>query len=106
MIVAVLDRTSSFRHFVDTTRTNAKMILCRRNDRAGAIAIGFIAKYSFGIYPIQCFWLNILNKGLYIYPSAFPLVVGEFGVFAVVLAALMVSSMVMYRLLGFRKILR
>ena len=68
--------------------------------------IDFIAKYSFGIYLVHTFWLNVLNKGLHIYPDFLPPVIGELAVFAYALIASIVSCLILYRLPVFKKILR
>ena len=66
----------------------------------------FIAKYSFGVYLVHTFWLNILNKGLGIYPSSMPIIVGEVAIFAYALIASILSCLILYRLPVFKKILR
>ena len=69
-------------------------------------AISFISKYSFGIYLIHTFWLNILNKGIGIYPSSMPVILGEFVVFIYALIVSILSCLIMYRLPVFKKILK
>lgn len=46
----------------------------------------FISDYSFGIYIIHPFWINLLNKGLGIYPDILPCIIGEilFFIYALV----------------------
>lgn len=72
----------------------------------GAIVIGFITKNSFCIYLIHCFWLNILDKGLHTYLSAFLPVVGEVAIFAYALITSILSCLILYRLPAFKKILK
>ena len=68
--------------------------------------VNFIAKYSFGIYLIHTFWLNVLNKGFGFYPSAMPVIIGEISVFIYAIIASILSCLVLYRLPIFKKILK
>lgn len=65
-----------------------------------------MAKYSFGIYLIHTFWLNIINKGFKIFPDVMPTLIGElaFGLIAIVLS--IVSCIILYKLPMFKKILK
>ena len=67
--------------------------------------VSFIAKYSFGIYLIHCLWINILYKGLHIYPDIMPPVIGEFAIYLCVFLASCVGSVILCRIPLFRKII-
>lgn len=65
-----------------------------------------ISKYSLGIYLVHTFWLNLLNKGLHIYPDYFAAGLGEivFWIGAVVLSY--ISCLILYRIPALNKILK
>ena len=57
-----------------------------------------ISDYSLGIYIIHPFWLNIINKGLHIYPNAFPTLIGEFIFFIYALILSIISCWILYKM--------
>lgn len=67
--------------------------------------ISQISKYSFGIYLIHPFFLNVMNKALHIYPTSFPIVAGEALFFAVAIAGAYLSAWILCRIRIMRKIL-
>ena len=69
-------------------------------------ATDLIAKYSFGIYLVHTFWLNVLNKGFNVNPGSLPPVIGEFSIFSYALLASIASCFILYRLPFFKKILQ
>ena len=72
---------------------------------AGNRGVRELAKYSFGVYIIHPFFLNVLNKGLDIYPDALPIVIGETVFFLFALAGGFAGAWVLCRWKWFRKIL-
>ena len=69
-------------------------------------AINIIAKYSFGIYLVHTFWLNIINKGFKIYPDVLPVFIGEFAFWIITVGLSFISCVILYRLPLLRKILK
>ncbi len=67
--------------------------------------ISQISKYSFGIYIIHPFFLNVLNKVLHIYPDIFPVVIGEAVFFAVAVVCAYLSVWILCKIKVMRKIL-
>ena len=57
-----------------------------------------ISKYSFGIYIMHVFWLNLLYKGLHIYPNRFPIFCGEFGFWIIDLILSFVSAFIIAKI--------
>lgn len=58
--------------------------------------IYFFSKRSFCIYLVHAFFLNLLNKGLNMYPTDLPIVIGEIVYFAIAL----VGSLIAYEILS------
>lgn len=68
--------------------------------------LNIIAKYSFGIFLIHTFWLNIINKGLNIYPDILLSGIGELVFLIGTMDISILSCIILYRLPLFRKILK
>lgn len=68
--------------------------------------LNYIAKYSFGIFLIHTFWLNVINKGLNIYPDILPTGIGEFTFFIGIMIVSIISCAILYRIPIFNKILK
>lgn len=64
-----------------------------------------ISKYSFGIYLIHTFWLNIANKGLHIFPNILPIGIGELAFWIIALILSILSCMIIYKLPILKRIL-
>lgn len=67
--------------------------------------ISSVSAYSFGIYLIHPFFLNLLNKGLHVTPSVLPIVFGELSFFIFALVCAWMSSWLLCRIPGLRKII-
>ena len=67
--------------------------------------IEIISNDSFGIYIIHIFWLNILNKGMHIYPDILPVLIGEIVFFIMILIISLISIEILKKLPFFNKIL-
>ena len=63
-----------------------------------------ISKYSLPIYLVHPFWLNILNKGLGIYPDVLPDIIGEIVFFMYALILSLITSIILYKLPIIKKI--
>ena len=72
---------------------------------AGNKAVQELSRYSFGVYIIHPFFLNVLNKGLGIYPDALPIVIGETVFWLFALAGGFAGAWILCRWKWFRKIL-
>lgn len=57
--------------------------------------ISLISRYSFGIYLIHPFFLNVLYKGLHITPEVFPIALGEIAYFLVTLSFALAATWVL-----------
>lgn len=57
-----------------------------------------ISDYSFGIYIIHTFWINLLNKGFGIYPDILPAIIGEVGFFVYALGFSLLSVEILKRI--------
>lgn len=68
-------------------------------------AVRSLARCSFCLYLTHPFFLNVLNKGLRLYPGALPIGVGEIAFFAFALGCGWLSSAALRRLPGFRRML-
>lgn len=68
--------------------------------------LNYIAKYSFGIFLIHTFWLNIINKGLNIYPNILPSGIGELVFLIGTITISIISCMILYKLPLLKKILK
>lgn len=68
--------------------------------------INIIAKYSFGIYLVHTFWLNIINKGFKIFPDVMPVFIGEFIFWIIAVSLSLISCIILYRLPILKKILK
>lgn len=68
--------------------------------------LNYIAKYSFGIFLVHTFWLNIINKGLNIYPDILPSGIGEVVFLIGIMAISVISCIVLYKLPFFKNILK
>lgn len=68
--------------------------------------ISIISKYSFGIYLIHIFWLNIIYKGIHIFPTVFNPGIGETIIWITTIVLSLISSYILYKLPGFKKILK
>lgn len=68
--------------------------------------INLIAKYSFTIYLVHCFWINILYKGFHLYPNILPIFIGEISVYIYALGLSLISAMILNKLPFFKKILK
>ena len=84
-------------------------VLCRDSSILNKIShswwILFGEKYSFGIYITHMIFLNFLNKGLHVFPDAFPPIIGEGVFFAIALVGACIVSWVLCKIPPFRKVL-
>ena len=64
-----------------------------------------IARYSFGIYILHPVFLNVLNKGLHIYPDILPAIAGEALFFIIALGGGYLLTKCLCGFSLFRKIL-
>lgn len=67
--------------------------------------ISSIAKYSFGIYLIHPLFLNLLNKGLHLYPDMLPIGIGEFSFLAFALLGSWIATWFLTRVKVFQWLL-
>lgn len=67
--------------------------------------LNLISKYSFGIYLLHPFFLNIFMKEFGIYPDVMPTFIGEFVFFIVTVVISLISSFILSKLPIFKKIL-
>lgn len=67
--------------------------------------ISSIAKYSFGIYLIHPLFLNLLNKGLHLYPGMLPIGIGEFSFLAFALLGSWIATWLLTRVKVFQWLL-
>ncbi len=68
--------------------------------------INIISKYSFSIYLVHCFWLNLLNKGFHIYPDILPPIIGEITFYIYALVLSLITSIMLYKIPILKKILK
>lgn len=64
-----------------------------------------ISKYSFGIYLFHPFFMNLLNKGMHLYPDRLPMVIGELAFFAFAFAGAWAATWLLTRIKPFRLLL-
>lgn len=69
-----------------------------------ALVCGF-SKYSFGIYLLHIFFLNLFMKGFGLFPDILPVGIGEFVFFAIALAGAFVATWILCRIKPMRKLL-
>ena len=67
--------------------------------------IYFFSKRSFCIYLVHAFFLNLLNKGLNMYPTDLPIVVGEIVYFAIALVGSLIAYEILSRIPFIKKII-
>ena len=67
--------------------------------------INIVSKYSFTIYLVHCFWINLLNKGVHLYPSVLPIFVGEIAFYIYAFVLSLITSVILAKLPFFKKIL-
>lgn len=67
--------------------------------------INLISKYSFTIYLVHCFWINILYKGFHLYPNILPIFIGELAVYIYALLLSLITAIILNKLPFFKKIL-
>lgn len=64
-----------------------------------------IAKYSFTIYIIHTFWLNLFNKGFHIYPDILPTFIGELVFWIATVILSYISAYILSKIPYIKKIL-
>ena len=64
-----------------------------------------LAKYSFGIYLLHPLFLNILNKGLGIFPDVLPAVVGELLFWLFGFVGAYIATLIICKIKFFEKII-
>lgn len=67
--------------------------------------ISSISKYSFGIYLFHPFFLNLLTKGLHLYPDLLPIGVGEIAFFIFALLGSWITTWLLTRIKVFQWLL-
>lgn len=67
--------------------------------------ISVISKYSFGIYLFHPIFLNLLNKGLHIFPDILPVGIGEIVFFVAAFASSFVATWALCRIKWMREII-
>ena len=69
------------------------------------ILISQVSKYSFGIYLIHPFFLNVLNKVMHVFPDILPIGIGEAAFFGVAAAGAYLTTRLLCKISIMRKIL-
>lgn len=67
--------------------------------------VNTVSKYSFGIYLLHPFFLNLIYKGVHIFPDVLPVGVGEFAFFVYALVCAWLSTWLCCRFPCFAKVL-
>jgi len=60
--------------------------------------IEVISKYSLGIFIIHPFWINLMYKGLGIFPDILPTMIGEIVFFVVIFTLSIITSIILYKM--------